>query len=149
MFTHILVPTDGSMASEAALIKAALLADALGSKLTALNVVGTYHTAYESEGFLMPELKSLRDRFEREEAKHSKKILLEAQKITKQSGTQCEVVSVINDAPYRAIVEQAEQLNCDAIVMASHGRRGIEGLLLGSVTQHVLTHSKLPVLVCH
>lgn len=148
MFKHILFPTDGSPASNSALTKAAMLARELGAKLTALNVTGTYHPAYESEGFVMPEMKTLRKRFEDEETARGRKILEEVKKLAAQMGVSCETLTVTSDLPYRAIIEQAGKLNCDAIVMASHGRRGLDGLLLGSVTQQVLTHSKLPVLVC-
>jgi nucleotide-binding universal stress UspA family protein len=148
MFKHILFPTDGSPVSNSAMAKAGMLARALGAKLTALNVTGTYYPAYESEGFVMPELKTMRKRFEEEEAAHSKKILEQVKKTVAEMGVNCDTVTVSGDSPYRAIVEQAGKLDCDAIVMASHGRRGLESVLLGSVTQQVLTHSKLPVLVC-
>ena len=148
MFKHILFPTDGSPASNSALTKAAMLARAFDAKLTALNVTGSYHPAYESEGFVMPEMKTLRRRFEDEETARGKKVLGEVTKLVAQMGVNCNAVTVTSDTPYRAIIEQAGKLNCDAIVMASHGRRGLEGLLLGSVTQQVLTHSHLPVLVC-
>jgi len=148
MFKHILFPTDGSAAANAALPKAAMLARSLGAKLTALNVTSGYHPAFESEGFVMPEMKSLRERFEKEETAHSKKLLAEVQALAAQMGVNCEGVPVTGGSAYRAICEEAGRLNCDAIVMASDGRRGLEGLLLGSVTQQVLTHTKLPVLVC-
>jgi nucleotide-binding universal stress UspA family protein len=148
MFKHILFPTDGSDASNSALTKAAQLARSLGARLTALNVTGIYHRAYASERFSMPELKALRKRFEDEETAHGKELLAEVTKLAAQMGVTCNAVAVVSDTPYRAIIEQASKLNCDAIVMASHGRRGLEGLLLGSVTQQVLTHSTVPVLVC-
>lgn len=148
MFRHILFPTDGSPVSNSALTKAAMLARALGAKLTALNVTGSYHPAYESEGFVMPDTKTLRKRFEEEETARGKKILGEVKKRVAQMGVDCDTVTVMSETPYRAIVEQAGKLNCDAIVMASHGRHGLESVLLGSVTQQVLTHSALPVLVC-
>jgi nucleotide-binding universal stress UspA family protein len=63
------------------------------------------------------------------------------------AGVKCETVPEVHDQPYRAIVDAAQALNCDLIVMASHGRRGISALLLGSETAKVLTHSTVPVLV--
>jgi len=64
------------------------------------------------------------------------------------AGVECAPVSVINESPYEAIIKQATQSGCDMIMMASHGRRGLQSLLLGSETQKVLVHSKIPVLVC-
>jgi nucleotide-binding universal stress UspA family protein len=65
----------------------------------------------------------------------------------KAAGVKCETVTAANDAPYDEIVKQAKKRKCDLIMMSSHGRRGISGLLLGSETAKVLTHSTIPVLV--
>ena len=148
MFKHILFPTDGSAHSNVALTKAAMLAKLLGSKLTAIHVTGAYHRAFESDGFLLPEMKTLRKRFDDEELARANKILDEVKKLAGGIGADCAVVIVTSDTPYRAIIEQAGKSGCDLIVMASHGRRGLQGVLLGSETQQVLTHSKVPVLVC-
>ena len=80
MFKHILFPTDGSPHSGVALTKAAMLAKLLGAKLTAMHVMGAYRPAFESEGFLMPEMKTLRKRFEDEETARANKILDEAKR---------------------------------------------------------------------
>jgi nucleotide-binding universal stress UspA family protein len=64
-----------------------------------------------------------------------------------EAGVACDTVSVTSDHPFEAIINMANQIGCDLIVMASHGRRGMRGLLLGSETHKVLTHSKIPVLV--
>ena len=64
-----------------------------------------------------------------------------------EAGVECTVTSATSDVPYEAIIEAAEKSGCDLIFMASHGRRGISGFLLGSETNKVLTHSKVPVLV--
>jgi nucleotide-binding universal stress UspA family protein len=69
------------------------------------------------------------------------------EKATKDAGVPCETLCEISDYPYETIIRVAEQKGCDLIMMASHGRRGVKGLLLGSETQKVLTHSKIPVLV--
>ena len=73
--------------------------------------------------------------------------LKEIEKSAKEAGVVCEVIYDRNDSPYDAIIRTAEDKGCDLIMMASHGRRGVEALLLGSETQKVLTHSKIPVLV--
>ena len=148
MFKHILFPTDGSTLSGIALTKAVLLAKLAGAKLTALHVNGAYHPAYESEGFLMPEMKTLRERFEAEETARAQKILADVKKLATDLGAACEPVIVGDDSPYRAIIQHAERSGCEVIVMGSHGRRGLEGVLMGSVTHQVLTHTRVPVLVC-
>ena len=147
MFKHILFPTDGSLLSSAALTKAALLAKLLGAKFTAMHVTGAYHPVFDSDGFVIPEIKTLRKRFEEEETARANKILEEAGKFAAGLRVDCTSVIATSDLPYRAIIEQAGKSGCDLIVMASHGRRGLEGVLIGSETQQVLTHSKVPVLV--
>ena len=149
MFTHILFPTDGSALSNVALTKAALLAKQVGAKLTAMHVVGQYHPAVESDGYLVSEgVALLKQSFEKEEAARADRILDEVRKISARFGVECACVTASGDLPYQAIIAEASKSGCDLIVMASHGRRGLEGLLLGSETQKVLTHSKVPVLVC-
>jgi nucleotide-binding universal stress UspA family protein len=65
------------------------------------------------------------------------------------AGVACETVQVEHDHPYQAIIATAKDKGCDIIVMASHGRSGLSAILLGSVTNKVLTHTNIPVLVCH
>lgn len=67
----------------------------------------------------------------------------------KQAGVSCDTIQVENEQPYQAIIAAAKNKGCDLIVMASHGRSGLSGVLIGSVTNKVLTHTKTPVLVCH
>ena len=69
--------------------------------------------------------------------------------IPKQAGVSYDTIQVENEQPYQAIIAAAKNKGCDLIVMASHGRSGLSGVLLGSVTNKVLTHTKIPVLVCH
>ena len=68
--------------------------------------------------------------------------------VAKEAGIACDTVRATSDHPYEAIIKAAQDKGCDLIMMASHGRRGVRGLLLGSETHNVLTHTKLPVLVC-
>jgi nucleotide-binding universal stress UspA family protein len=79
--------------------------------------------------------------------KQAQEILGRAVREAMASGVQCETVAAVSDTPYEAIIKTADEHNCDLIFMASHGRRGLTGLLLGSETQKVLTHSDIPVLV--
>jgi len=148
MFKHILLPTDGSKLSNKAVKQAIGVASALGAKITAVNVMGEYRLRLEYEGYVMPEIPALRKRFEEAEAANATKILAAVKKSASKSGVKCTTVTTTSDSPYDAIIKQARKSRCDLIMMASHGRKGLQGLLLGSETVKVLTHSKIPVLVC-
>ena len=148
MFKHILLATDGSTLSDQAVQPAIRLANALGAKITAVHVVGEYHLHLHDEGFAMPNIPALKMRFEEEEAARADKILGAVKKAAADAGVACFSAVLTGDVPYERIIEQAEKSNCDVIVMASHGRQGLQSILLGSETQKVLTHSKIPVLVC-
>jgi nucleotide-binding universal stress UspA family protein len=69
------------------------------------------------------------------------------QEAAKAAGVHCEAISVTSDQPHEAIIQVAKKRGCDLIMMASHGRKGVQGMLLGSETHKVLTHSRIPVLV--
>ena len=148
MFKHILLATDGSKLSNKAVKEAIGVAKALGAKLTAVNVEGEYHLRLAYEGFVMPEIPALKKRFQEAEAARAKKIIDAVRKSASEAGVECEAVTPTSDAPYDAIIKQAKKSGCDLILMASHGRKGLQGLLLGSETVKVLTHSTIPVLVC-
>ena len=148
MFKHILVPTDGSALSGKAVKQAVQMAQAFGARITALHVVPSYRPVVLDGGFFMPAIPELKKRLEEETSKFSKKVLAAARKVADKDGVQCDTVTVTGNIPYESIIKQAVKANCDLIVMASHGRRGLDGILLGSETQKVLTHSKIPVLVC-
>jgi nucleotide-binding universal stress UspA family protein len=148
MFKHILVPTDGSELSNKAVKQAIEVAKAFQAKLTAVHIVGAYHLALPDDGFSTPEIPALKKRFEEEEAAQAKKILAPIKEDAKTAGVECDVVVATSDVPYQMIIDQATRFKCDLIILASHGRSGLQGILLGSVTQKVLTHSKIPVLVC-
>jgi nucleotide-binding universal stress UspA family protein len=80
---------------------------------------------------------------------HAEKILSGVAEAARLAGVVCETVQIEEDHPYEAIIETAKQRGCDLLVMASHGRSGIAAIVLGSVTTKVLTHTQIPVLVCH
>lgn len=147
MFTHILFATDGSELSASAAPKAIQTAKALNAKMTVVNIVHRFHAAFESEGFRMPKMPELKERYEEEANAHGNKIVEDVKKAAAAAGVQCFSAVVLADVPYKAILEQAAKSQCDMIVMASHGRRGLDSVLLGSETQKVLVHSKIPVLV--
>lgn len=148
MYKHILVPTDGSELSDKAIREAVALAQALRARITLLHVLGEYHRVLPDEGYVVPEVPELRRRFEEAERVRAQKILDAGSKTATGGGVECEALTATGDVPYEVIIKQAQQSGCDLIMMASHGRRGLQGLLLGSETVRVLTHSTIPVLVC-
>jgi nucleotide-binding universal stress UspA family protein len=146
MFKHILLPTDGSALSDKGVKQTIRMAKALGAQITAVHVVHGYRPLTE-EGYVMPEVPVLREQFERDVEKHSNEVLSPVRQAAVQAGVKCDTVVATADSPYEAIISQAKKSRCDLIMMASHGRRGIQRLLHGSETSKVLTHSKIPVLV--
>jgi nucleotide-binding universal stress UspA family protein len=92
-------------------------------------------------------LEDTREEFARDSRAHAEKYLAVIQEAAKAAGVQCETASITSDQPYEAIIQAAKKRGCDLIMMASHGRKGVQGMLLGSETHKVLTHSRIPVLV--
>jgi nucleotide-binding universal stress UspA family protein len=148
MFKRILVPTDGAKLSAKAVKAAINLAKAFGAKITILHVMPA-HQMFLDEGFVVPRTtsQSLRMQFKKQTSALSKEILGAVRNETVAAGVACDVASVVGKSPYDAIIKQAQKSKSDLIVMASHGRKGLAGLLIGSETAKVLTHSKIPVLV--
>ncbi|TDN62237.1 universal stress protein [Paraburkholderia sp. BL10I2N1] len=143
MFKHLLVPTDGSTLSEAAIQMAVTLASENGAKVTGLHVMPEFHVfAYGTEM-----LADTEEQFIRVNQQHADDFLAAVTRAAAQVGVECETVATTRARPYEAIISTAAQRNCDLIVMASHGRSGVHALLIGSETQKVLTHSAIPVLV--
>ena len=145
MFKHILVPTDGSELSQEAAKKAVLFAKESAAKITALYAKPEYPVTYYGEGALIDP--TTPEKFAELAEQQAAQNLLFVEKLCQEAGVECSKLSLINDVPYEAIIEAAVQCGCDLIFMASHGRRGFSGLILGSETNKVLTHSKIPVLV--
>ena len=141
MYKHILVPTDGSKLSLAAAKTAAGLAKKVGARITSVYVMAPYMPPIESDVAAFYPAYSAKG-YDREVRKSADKALADASQV------KCEGVAVTGPNPWSDIIHTAKDKKCDLIVMASHGRRGLEALLLGSETQKVLTHSKVPVLVC-
>ena len=146
MYKHILVPTDGSPLSGKAVKQALAFAKSVGAKVTALHVSHEYR-AMMDEGFALPTIATFKKRFEAEGAKRSTMLLDSVKSSAKAANVECDGVAVIGNLPYEAIIRQAKKAKCDLIMMASHGRKGLSSILLGSETAKVLTHSKIPVLV--
>ena len=142
MFKHILVPIDGSSTSQLAVDKAIGLAKAFDSKVTAIFVIDPYPFTGVGTDFAYGQAEYLSAATaEANAAVKAAKVLFEAAGVTVDA-------SVIEaHSAWRGVVQAAESLEADLIVMGSHGRSGLEKLVLGSVTQAVLSHTKLPVLV--
>jgi len=143
MFKHILLPTDGSKLSDKSVKQGIRMAKALRAKVTALHVIPKFHTfTYQADM-----IEATRDEYAQASAKQAEDFLRFVKRVAGSADVECETLQVSGDQPYKEIIKIAQKKDCDLILMASHGRRGLEGFLLGSETQKVLTHSKTPVLV--
>jgi nucleotide-binding universal stress UspA family protein len=143
MFKHILVPTDGSKLSMKAVSAAITFAQEVGAEVTLLAVTAPFHMlASNSE-----EAEAARLEHETNADRLCQQFLNQGALKARQSGVLCETVHVERDDIYRAIIDTANDRRCDLIAMASHGRRGLSAVLVGSVTIQVLSHSRIPVLV--
>jgi nucleotide-binding universal stress UspA family protein len=145
MFKHILVPTDGSQLSGDTVKRAIEFARETSARITFFFAKPDYPVAFYGEGALIDP--TTPDKFAEMAEQQAREILTAHEASAKAAGVSCASVTSISDIPYEAIIAAAEKVGADLIFMASHGRRGISGLLLGSETQKVLTHSKIPVLV--
>lgn len=143
MFKHILLPTDGSELSAATIQQGIRFAKSIGAKVTGLCVMPLQHTLFcEMEIPTKAQEQAAKRCKERAET-----YLTVIEKDTEEAKIAWDVFYERNDYPHEVIIRVAKQKGCDLIMMASHGRRGVGALLIGSETQKVLTHSKIPVLV--
>ena len=147
MYKNLLVATDGSKLSDKALAHGISLAQAVGASLTAFYAAPEYPMPAYADGVVYEPLP--RKEYAKLAAEDADKILQAAATKAEAAGVPCKTLYAIAAAPWEAILAAARKNKCDAIVMASHGRRGISAVLLGSETQKVLTHTKLPVIVVH
>ena len=145
MYKRILVATDGSKLSESAVEHALNLADITGAELVALKVVPRYPQTYFEGGIGIDaeDIKRVEQQWLDEALQVVNRIKSEGQKKT----VKVKAMTAKSDLVAEAIITAAKRNKCDLIVMASHGRKGLKRLLLGSETQQVLTHSHIPVLV--
>ena len=146
MYRHILVPTDGSKLSAKAIRAAVRLAKLCGARITGVCVIAPELRPVYAEGTMYGGLSA--HNYREIKVKEAKKSLAVVDIEAQTSGLQASTMCLTADQPWKAIIGAARSKRCDLIVMASHGRRGLSGLLLGSETAKVLTHSKIPVLVC-
>lgn len=147
MFKHILVATDGSKLSGKAIRTAVRLAAATGAKLTGSYVIAPYVAPMYGEAAIYVPAVSPK-RYKELTAREARKALAAIEIEARTGGVEYRATSLVASTPWEGIIRAANARKCDLIVMASHGRRGLAGLVLGSETTKVLTHSKIPVLVC-
>jgi len=145
MFKHILLPTDGSPLSLRAAKAAVRFAGANGARITAFYVTPQYRPNISGD-YIPASFVSLAE-FTKQVKKTADKYLGKVKQLADAANVPCATAQSGSDLPYQAIIKAAKANKCDLVFMASHGRRGIAGLLIGSETNKVLTHCKLPVLV--
>ena len=145
MYKNLLVATDGSKLSDKAVTHAIALAQKMGSRIIVFYAAPDYPLPAYADGVVYEPVS--RKEYAKLAAEDAKKILDAASEKATAAGVECASAYTIAAAPWEAILAASKKNKADAIVMASHGRRGISAVLLGSETQKVLTHSKLPVIV--
>ena len=145
MYTNLLVATDGSRQSDKAVAHAIALARKLGARLTAFYAAPDYPERMYSEGIIY-EMMPRKD-YAIAASTDAEKVLAKVAKRAATAGVDCTTRHALSHLPWEAILAAAKKNKCDAIVMGSHGRSSLAALLLGSKTQKVLAHSKLPVIV--
>ncbi len=144
MFKHILIATDGSPVANKAARAGIALASRLGAKIIAYSAVEALQ-AVAFEGYAM-DAKTI-EIFEKQAHAAGRKRVATIAKMARAVRVSCASVVTTGSPLYRGIIEAAKKRRCDVIVMGSHGRRGFSKLIIGSVTQQVLAHTRLPVLV--
>ena len=142
MFKRILVPTDGSDITAKAIDTAIALAKSVGAQLYTISAKEPFPYSAISEMQPTPP----QEFFDAQERIAHQRVTAVVNQAA-AAGVQCQAHTVEALHPWEAIIDHAKRMECDLLVMASHGRRGVSALLLGSETQKVLTHTKVPVLV--
>jgi nucleotide-binding universal stress UspA family protein len=144
MYQHILIPTDGSERSARAIAQGVAVAALLNARVTALMATPPIPPIL-LEGLAGP---VHNEELEQNAKDYATRSLAVAAEAAAAAGVRCETTHLQHDRPWEAIIQTAERKGCDLIIMASHGRAGVSAVVLGSETNKVLTHSKIPVLVC-
>jgi nucleotide-binding universal stress UspA family protein len=146
MYKRILVPIDGSKLSDKALASAIKIAKLTKAPLAVLHVVSHINPIVFTDGNFPADAEWM-DKYEKSARKEGRQHLRKAADAAKSAGVRCTTRMLTSSQPHQAIIATARSRGCDLIVMASHGRRGLSAMLLGSETIKVLTHCKRPVLV--
>ena len=143
MYKHILIPTDGSDLSSNAIGHGIALAKAINAKVTGITVTTPFHIFAMDPAMIT----DTADSYIKRTSAAATKYLTQVKDAAAAVGVTCAVIHAEHEHPYQAIIDAASKNGCDLIAMASHGRRGISAVVLGSETVKVLTHSNIPVLV--
>ena len=144
MYKKILLPTDGSALCDSAAQKGLEFARFAGASIVAFHAIpATSYLIYTEAG----PSDILAEQFERDANLRGKRLIEALENQAREAGVPCESVLLTNDHPWEGIIEAAATKECDLIFMASHGRRGLTAMLLGSETSRVLTHTRIPVMV--
>lgn len=143
MFNTILVPTDGSSLSDKAVDAAVKFAKMTGGKIVSISVAEPYPYMSLAEGTVAPDL----DLFETQMQKIAEMNVQKVADAAAAANVPCKAYTAASFSPYQAIIDAAMENQCDVIFMASHGRKGLNKLFVGSETQKVLAHSTIPVMV--
>ena len=143
MFKNILIATDGSDLAAKAVEQGIHFAKEIGAKVTAVTATEPFHVL----SLAPSELEYTPIEYKKHAEAHAEKVLDTVSAAAKSTGVICETLHVEHAQVYQAIIDAASARKCDLIMMASHGRRGVSAVVLGSETVKVLTHSKIPVLV--
>jgi nucleotide-binding universal stress UspA family protein len=144
MYKRLLIPTDGSDLSRKAIEQGVALAKSMGASVVGVTVSPTFHM-FAVDPVIAA---ATPEQYRASCAAAAEQVLGIVRDTAKVKGVPYEGVHTVNDHPYEAIIATAQDRRCDLIFMASHGRRGVSALVLGSETTKVLTHTKIPVLVC-
>lgn len=145
MFKHILIPTDGSSVAFKAVKAGVALAKETGARITGYYAVEPFGPSVYGDGYVIsPKMVA---EFERRAKTAGEKHVAKIGRSAKAAGVPFQRLVLKAATPYEGIVDAARKQKCDVIFMASHGRRGLSALIMGSVTNKVLSHSKIPVLV--
>ncbi|MGE8627867.1 universal stress protein [Achromobacter denitrificans] len=143
MYKHLLIAVDGSLLSESAFKRALVFAKEMGATVTLLRAIPEDHLLiYQAEM-----LGTTQTQHTDQARKNAQSYLDGLETEARHALVPCNAIITVNDHPHEAIVETAQSQGCDLIIMGSHGRHGMTGFLLGSETQRVLAHTRLPVLV--
>ncbi|WP_313704817.1 universal stress protein [Massilia sp.] len=143
MFKHILIPTDGSVLSERAVLAGVSFAKEVGAQVTGVTALPEFRTFTLDSDMI----ETTEDEYLAASERRGDKFLATIVDAARAAGVTCNTVLVRSDRPAEAILHTARERGCDLIIMASHGRHGIGSVLLGSETQKVLVQSAIPVLV--
>lgn len=143
MFKHILIPTDGSDLASQAVDKGLALATSVGAAVTIITVTEPFRIL--STG--ARQVESSRASYDSDATAHAEQILKAARARAEAAGLSVQTHHKWHESPYEAIIDTALDEGCDLIAMASHGRRGMAAVVMGSQATKILTHSKIPVLV--